>query len=80
MYDKIYLMVDASVEVCLNLETYLRKNYPTADIRLVMPHQRVDESAMCYRAPLPLRHEVLGVTLSKLFGLKRWVPKAHYLN
>ena len=75
MYDKIYLVVDASVEVCLNLESYLKKNYPTADIHLVMPYQQVDENALCYRAPMPLRHEVLGVTLSKTFGIKRHIPR-----
>ena len=80
MHERINLLINASYEVCHNLETYLFENYPTANIRIILPHQETDKHAVFYVPPESLRHEVIGVTLSKLFGLKRYVPRAHFLN
>lgn len=70
----LHLIVNDSASVCNNLSLFFERNYPNDTIRIVTRPEQAKANELLYTVNLPVSHELLGVTLQKLFGIERLVP------
>ena len=71
MNPQIVICIQGSLEVCKNLKAYFSVHYPDGNLIFV------NEAGLGYDYLVKSSpsHEMLGVTLSKLFGIKRYTPR-----
>ena len=71
MNTQVVICIQDSLEVCKNLKAYFSINYPDGNLVFV------NENGLGYDYLVKgsPSHEMLGVTLSKLFGIKRYTRR-----
>ena len=71
MNPQIIICIQGCLEVCRNLKAYFSFHYPDGNFVFV------NEAGLGYDYLVKgtPSHEMLGVTLPKLFGIKRYIPR-----